>query len=168
MPLHRLNDLYVEELVYLHNAERTLVQILEELQDASSSQTLQHAFGCEQEKACERREHVEEILKRYGIRTSPMPQRSIEVLVAEIHRMIGQEEDPQALDAALIGFVQRFVHQSMEGYASARAYATKLGDTLGAAMLARCIEDEERVESELTQIALDQLYPRSSGQQPRS
>lgn len=165
MPFSRPNDRYIEELVYLHNAERTLLQFLPALQSVTASAPLRGVFHEEMQCASDRHERIERLLKRYGIRTSPMRQRSIDALVNEVHKLIEHDEQYSTLDASVAAFVQRFVDQEMAGYRVALACAEEIGDDYGANLLAKCLTEYEPVDAELTRFA----YPpgRPSERRPR-
>lgn len=159
MPLHSPNDRYIEELVYLHNAERTLLQLLPALQSATGSAALREVFHEEMQHASERHERVEHILTSYGIRTSPMRQPDVDMLVNEVHKLIEPGEMSQAIDPALASFVLRFVDQEMAGYRTAQACAEQIGDDYSAELLKSCLEDEELLGGELARFARPQDPP---------
>ena len=75
--------------------------------------------------------------------------------------MIKEDVADNIKDSALIAASQRVEHYEIAGYGCVRAYATKLGDTNAANLLAETLQEEKEADQTLNRIAeeLNQQVP---------
>ena len=67
--------------------------------------------------------------------------------------MIGDIEDDDVRDAAIIASAQRVEHYEMAGYGTARTYATLLGDENASQLLQQTLDEEKEADQKLTALA---------------
>ena len=123
MKLNSLQDLYLEQLKDLYDAEHQLIKALPKMAKASSSAELREAFEQHLEKTKEGSEVIEEDMED-GVK-----------------------------DAALIAAAQRVEHYEMAGYGCVRTYASLLGETKAAGLLEKTLQEEEEADRTLGGIA---------------
>ncbi len=153
MKLATLQDLYVDELKDLYNAENQILKALPKMAQAAESNDLRMAF---QEHEQQTRGHVERLNRIFQkLDTDPKGKacRAMEGLLAEGDEFISEQPDPAVMDAGLISMAQRVEHYEMAGYGSVRTYAQQLGLNEDADLLQQTLDEEGQTDKKLTRLA---------------
>jgi ferritin-like metal-binding protein YciE len=148
-----LNDLFVDQLEDLYDAETRLVDALPRMAQAANSATLRQAF---EEHLTETRTHVqrlEEIFVHLGKEPKGETCAAMKGLISEGEEMADAEGDADVRDAALIAAAQRVEHYEIAGYGTARTFAQHLGHHEVAQILQNTLAEESEADETLTQIA---------------
>ena len=74
-------------------------------------------------------------------------------VIQEGSDLIGDIEDDDVRDAAIIASAQRVEHYEMAGYGTARTYATLLGDENASQLLQQTLDEEKEADQKLTALA---------------
>jgi len=153
MELETLRDLYVDELKDLYSAEKQLVRALAKMAKQATNPDLQEAF---KNHLTETEGHVERLEQIFeSLEATPRGKKCVgmEGLIEEANELV--EEDPQedVLDAGLISKAQHVEHYEIAGYGTVRAYALTLGEEEHANLLQQTLEEEERADQLLSQLA---------------
>jgi ferritin-like metal-binding protein YciE len=153
MELDTLRNLYIDELKDLYSAEKQLVKALPKMAKAASSPDLKRAFEthlAQTEGQIERLERVFESLE-----ASPRGKKCVgmEGLIEEAKELIGEDPEPEVLDAGLISKAQHVEHYEIAGYGTVRAYALLLGEEEQAALLQETLDEEGETDKLLTGLA---------------
>jgi len=153
MKMKSLEDLYVDQLKDLHNAEKQLVQALPKLAKAATSAELQQGF---EEHLAQTRMHVDR-LDRIFSRLGASPGRkkcvAMEGLIEEGQEAIQLQGDPMVKDAALIAVAQRVEHYEIAGYGTVRTFANHLGFDQDSNLLQQTLDEEGETDKKLTSLA---------------
>jgi ferritin-like metal-binding protein YciE len=153
MQLQTLDDVLVDQLADLLDAEKQLVVALPKMADAASDDNLQKAF---REHLSETRDHVsrlEDIFGQLGMQPPPETCKAMRGLVAEGDEIISAQGDPAAKDAALIAAAQRVEHYEIAGYGTAKTLADQLGRNEAKDLLDQTLDEESNADKLLTKIA---------------
>jgi ferritin-like metal-binding protein YciE len=67
--------------------------------------------------------------------------------------LLGEDAEPEVLDAGMIAGAQRVEHYEMAAYGTARAYASLLGHGDWAQLLQQTLEEEKEADAKLTRLA---------------
>lgn len=148
-----LNDLFVDQIEDLYDAENRLTKALPQMAEAARSSQLKQAF---QSHLTETEGHVvrlEQIFREIGVDPKRETCQAMKGLIAEGEEMIKASGDPDVKDAALIAAAQRVEHYEMSGYGSARAFARRLGLTQAASLLQQTLDEEKAADEKLNTIA---------------
>ncbi len=148
-----LQDLFVNQLEDLYDAEQRLTKALPKMADAATSSQLKQAF---QHHLTETQGHVsrlESIFSKIGIEPKRETCEAMKGLIAEGEDMISAKGDSDVRDAALIAAAQRVEHYEMSGYGTARTFAQRLGFQDAASTLQQTLREEAAADEKLTQIA---------------
>ncbi|MCC6802844.1 MAG: ferritin-like domain-containing protein [Anaerolineae bacterium] len=159
--LESLQDLLLEQLQDLYDAEHQLTKALPKMAGAASNTNLQNAFN---EHLSETERHVrrlEQAFEALGKRAERKTCKAMQGLVAEGSEVIEEQGDPQVKDAALIAAAQRVEHYEIAGYGSARTFAQTLGENRVADLLQNTLDEEGAADKKLTQIAESQVNERA-------
>jgi ferritin-like metal-binding protein YciE len=158
-----LDDLFVEQIEDLYDAEQRLTKALPKMAEASNSSQLKQAF---QSHLTETEGHVSR-LERIFSELNREPKRetceAMKGLIAEGEEMIKAHGDPDIKDAALIAAAQRVEHYEMSGYGTARTFAQRLGMTEAASLLQQTLEEEKAADEKLNMIAEASVNPKAAG-----
>jgi ferritin-like metal-binding protein YciE len=158
-----LDDLLVEQLKDLYDAEHQLVEALPKMADAATSTSLRNAFL---DHLNETRNHVTRLEQTFQS-MDVLPERetckAMKGLVSEGSQMIDAKGNPAVRDAALIAAAQRVEHYEMAGYGSARTFAEQLGLADVADLLQSTLDEEEAADEKLTRLAIQKINVEALG-----
>lgn len=153
MEIDSLRKLYVEELKDLHSAERQIIQALPKMVKKASHQQLKAAFEEHLEVTRKQLERLEQIFERLGKRAAGKKCKGMEGLIEEGKEMMGEDMEPDVLDAALISIAQKVEHYEIAGYGTVRSYARLLGEREAERLLQQSLDEEGLADKKLTQLA---------------
>ena len=153
MRLDSLQKLYVEELKDLYSAEKQLLKALPKMAKAASSPALQGAFRDHLEQTKGQVERLERIFEALDKSPKGKKCKAMEGLVEEGAELIGEDADPDVLDAGLIAAAQKVEHYEIAGYGTVRTYAQLLGEDEAANLLQQTLDEEAETDKKLTELA---------------
>jgi ferritin-like metal-binding protein YciE len=154
MPITAVEDLLVDELRDLLDAEKQLVKALTKMTKAASDEELKMAFESH-------RSETEKQVERLGTALETMEQpvrgkacKAMQGLIKEGQEIIEEAEDaPEALaDAALIAAAQKVEHYEIASYGTACALAELADEQDVLELLGQSLDEEKQADEKLTQI----------------
>ena len=160
-----IEQLLVEQLRDLINAEGQLVKALPKMVKAARSQSLRFAFEHHLEETKEHAERLKEVFGLVGAATKGKPCRGMEGLIAEAEEVVeeGQELDDAAADLALIAAAQKVEHYEISAYGTARTMAGQIGLPAVADLLNKTLAEEEIADNLMTQLAREFMSESRTG-----
>ena len=153
MKIDSLQDLYVDQIRDLYDAENQLVKALPKMAEASTSEELRQGF---EEHLQQTRNHVqrlEQIFERLGEKPKGKKCKGMEGIVKEGSEALDEDMQEDTKDAAIIGAAQRVEHYEIASYGTARTHADLLGREEDARLLEETLEEEKETDEKLTQLA---------------
>jgi ferritin-like metal-binding protein YciE len=153
MEMENLQDLFVEELRDLYNAENQLLKALPKMAKKASSPDLQNAFQTHLKETEGHVKRLEQIFDKMGKKPTGKKCKAMEGLIEEGKEMMSEDAEPEVLDAGLISAAQRVEHYEIAGYGTVRTYAKVLGDEQAARLLQQTLDEEGATDKKLTQLA---------------
>jgi ferritin-like metal-binding protein YciE len=159
MPVKNVQDLLLNELRDLYDAEKQLVKALPKMARAASSEQLRQAIQVHLEENKIQVARLEDVFERLETRTRGKRCEAMRGLVEEASEMMEEIKTPQVLDAALIAGAQKVEHYEIAAYGSARALAEACGHQEVAQLLDDTLEEEKQADQKLNQIALSEVNP---------
>jgi ferritin-like metal-binding protein YciE len=153
--METLEDVLVDGLRDLYNAEKQLIKALPRMAKAASSPQLQTALDEHLAVTEAQAERLEKIFKQLEMPARGKHCRGMEGIIEEGKELLEgrKDSDPDALDAALIGAAQKVEHYEISAYGSCRAHAKRLGLSQVARLLQQTLDEESQANEKLTQIA---------------
>jgi ferritin-like metal-binding protein YciE len=148
-----LNELYIDELKDIYNAENQLVKALPKMAKAATSEELRTGFEEHLEQTRGHVQRLEQIFKELGEKPSGKKCKGMEGLVAEGQEMMGEDFEDDVMDAALISAAQRVEHYEIAAYGTVRTYAELLGEDTAVQLLEQTLEEEKETDQKLTDMA---------------
>jgi len=167
VPKSSLQDLYVDELRDLYNAETQLVKALPKMAKAAANNQLRQAFEEHLRQTSEHVSRLEQIFELLEEKASGKKCLGMEGLVKEGSETMKEDYPEEVKDAAIIGAAQRVEHYEMAGYGTARAFAELLGEDEHVTLLEQTLEEEKQADEKLTQLA-EQINPKAAQGQGRA
>jgi ferritin-like metal-binding protein YciE len=152
MTIQTMEDLFVEQIQDLYDAEQRLVKALPKMAEVSTSAELRSAFESHLQETEGHVQRLEQVFAELGQEPKKETCDAMKGLIKEGEKTM-EIEDPALRDAAMIGAANRVEHYEMAGYGTARTLASALGLSRSANLLEATLEEEKRADAKLTQIA---------------
>jgi ferritin-like metal-binding protein YciE len=156
-----MDDLFIDEIRDLYDAEKQLVKALPKMAKAARSQELKSAF---EEHLAQTQNHVtrlDRIFDTLGEKAGGEKCDAMVGLIKEGEKMIDNTDTGYVRDAGLIAAAQRVEHYEIAGYGSARTFARLLGHNDAAALLQETLQEEKLTDSKLTELAEGMINERA-------
>jgi ferritin-like metal-binding protein YciE len=157
MAVKSVQDLLLNELQDIYDAEKQLVKALPKMAKAASSEQLRQAFEKHLEETKNQVQRLEQVFEELDTRTRGKACEAMRGLVQEASETMGEIKNPQVLDAALIAGAQKVEHYEIAAYGSVRALAEACGHQAAAQLLDETLEEEKEADQKLNQIALSEV-----------
>jgi ferritin-like metal-binding protein YciE len=153
MELDTLQALYIERLRDLYSAENQIIKAIPKMRKKVTHEELGEAFDTHLEQTREQVARLERIFEDLGEKPTGKHCKGMEGLIAEATELMGEDAEPDVLDAGLIASAQHVEHYEMAGYGTARTYAEMLGMEEHAQLLQQTLNEEEETDRLLTELA---------------
>jgi len=157
--LNSLDDLLVDHLKDLYDAEQRLTKALPKMASAAKNPALKQAFESHLTETQNHVTRLEQAFKSLGQSPQSVTCQAMQGLIAEGQEAIDASGDPDVKDAALIAAAQRVEHYEMAGYGCARTFAQQLKKTEVARLLQETLEEEAAADKKLTSLAESRVNP---------
>jgi ferritin-like metal-binding protein YciE len=161
--LNSLDDLLLDQVKDLYDAEHRLVDALPKMADAATSTHLRNAFLEHLEQTRNHVARLEKVFASINIEPERETCAAMKGLITEGSQAIDAKGNPAVKDAALIAAAQRVEHYEMAGYGSARTFAEQLGLMDAAGLLQATLDEEGAADHKLTQLATQEINQRAQG-----
>lgn len=153
MSLHSLQDLYVEQLKNLYDAEKQILDALPRLRTATTDPELQKALEIHRRESQQHVSRLERIFQDLGISPVVERNRTMQALIAGNQALLEKNLESSTKDTGLIAATQHIAHYEMAGYASVYTWATVLGRIEDAELLKQTLDEERTTDRNLTRLA---------------
>jgi ferritin-like metal-binding protein YciE len=148
-----LNELFVEQLRDLYDAENQLIKALPKMAKGANSEELRQGFEEHLEQTKGHAQRIEQIFEQLGEKAKGKKCKAMEGLVKEGSETLEEDMNEAVKDAALIAAAQRVEHYEIAGYGTARTFANLLGEREAASLLEQTLEEEKETDAKLTELA---------------
>ncbi|MFI4915267.1 MAG: ferritin-like domain-containing protein [Phycisphaerales bacterium JB060] len=153
MKIDSLEKLYVHELKDLHSAETQILDALPRMIKNATDDELKKALESHRKETEEHLSRIERLFVNLDFEPGGHKCKGIEGLIREGEDVLGETEDEDVRNAAIIASCQRVEHYEMAAYGVARAFAAKLGRHDDAEVLTTTLEEEGAADRTLTGLA---------------
>jgi len=152
-PIKTLDDLFVHLLQDIYYAEIQIVKNLPDMiskaTDAALKQGLQKHLG-ETENQVKR---LEQVFQMHGQPVKGVQCAAMDGILNEATEVMGDVEDNDVLDAAMLASAQAVEHYEITRYGTLIALARQLGRNDCAGVLEQSLNEEKAADKKLTEIA---------------
>jgi ferritin-like metal-binding protein YciE len=153
MKPNSLQELYLDQLKDLYDAEHQIIKALPDMIEVASSPDLREALTEHLEITKTQASRLEQIFNSLGEKAKGEKCKGIQGVIEEGSDLIDDIDDADVRDAAIIASAQRVEHYEMAGYGTARTYATLLGQNEAGELLQKTLDEEKEADSNLTTLA---------------
>jgi ferritin-like metal-binding protein YciE len=151
--VNSLQELYVDELKDLYDAENQIIKALPKMIDAASSEELQNALTEHLEVTREQAKRIEQIFQNMGEKLKAEKCKGMEGVIKEGAEILSEDMDENVKDAAIISAAQRVEHYEMAGYGTVRTWANLLGESEAEELLQETLDEEKEADEKLNELA---------------
>ncbi len=148
-----MDDLFLDEIRDLYDAEKQLTKALPKMAKAAVSQQLREAFEEHLEQTQGHVERLEEIFESLAQDSSGKKCAAMAGLIKEGDELAGDTEQTAVRDAGLIAAAQKVEHYEIAGYGSARAHAEILEHANAVRLLDETLTEEKETNEKLNSLA---------------
>jgi ferritin-like metal-binding protein YciE len=155
MPATSLQDLYALKLQLLLDAEQQGLNAMPQLVQQVRNEQLRSAL---QQHHRQTEGHVQRLQQLVGNRQSGQRTQnneciSMRALIQEAQQTLPNIQDPDTIDAFIIGAQQAIEHHEIASYGTARSWAWQLGFDEDADLLQQTLDEEGEADKMLSSIA---------------
>ena len=154
MTQETLQDLLVEQLRDLYDAEKQLVKALPKMAKAAENQELAEAL---RNHLAETENHVTRLEEVFGIVGAPAKGKTckgMKGLLEEGNEAIQEEDKGEMRDLAMIAGAQKVEHYEISAYGTLRTLAEQLDLSDAVELLQQTENEEKEADSKLTEVAI--------------
>lgn len=156
-----LDQLFIDQLQDLYDAEHRITNALPKMAEAASSPQLAQAFRDHLEETERQIERLERVFEIVGQAPKKKTCEAMKGLISEGEEIVQATGDPDVKDAGLIAAAQRVEHYEMAGYGTVRTFARRLGLTEAEELLQTTLDEEGAADHKLTAIAEASVNPQA-------
>ncbi len=160
--LNSFDDLFVEQLQDLYDAEQRITQALPKMAAAAHNPALKSAFQEHLRQTENQVTRLQQVFKSLGKSAQSKTCAAMKGLVEEGSEIVSGEGDPDVKDAALIAAAQRVEHYEIAAYGTARTFAQRLGKPEAARLLQQTLDEEAETDKKLTGLAEKAINPKAA------
>ena len=153
MKLASLEDLYMDNLQDVYDAEHQITEALPKMIKSASSSSLQNGFAKHLQQTKEQIKRLEAVFENHSAKPKRKACKAMKGLIAEGDEMMKEDATADVLDAALIGAAQKVEHYEIAAYGTLRTYADLLGFQNDVRYLDATLQEEGATDKELTRLA---------------
>jgi len=149
-----VEDLLVEQIRDLYDAEKQLVRALPKMAKAASSDELRQAIEDHLEETTNQVQRLEQAFEQMDKTAKGKTCKAMKGLIEEGGEVIEEDSEAPINDLALIAAAQRVEHYEISAYGTAKAMANHLGEDEVASLLEQTEDEEKAADVKLTEIAM--------------
>jgi len=153
MKIKSLQELLLEELKDLYDAEHRILKALPKMAQAATNQQLKQGFEFHRTQTEQHVARLEKAFEHLDASAKKKTCEAIKGIIEEGEDLMGTKMEPEVADAALIGAAQKVEHYEIASYGTVRSWAQQLGQTEVASLLEQTLEEEKQTDQKLTQLA---------------
>ena len=153
MELESLQDLFIDQLKDIYNAEGQLVKALPKMAKAANSEELKNAFEEHLEQTRHHVQRLERVFEIAGEKAKGKTCKAMKGLIEEGQETMSEDAEPEVMDAALIAAAQRVEHYEIAAYGTVRSFAKLLGNNDAVRLLQETLDEESETDKKLTLLA---------------
>lgn len=157
MTAKTFEELFIEELSDIYNAEKQLTKALPKMAEAASNDMLSEGFLKHLEETQGQIARIEQLVEDEGLTLKNKKCAAMEGLIEEGKQAIDEIEAGPLLDVALIIAAQKVEHYEISGYGSLIELAKLLGYDSAVELLAQTLEEEKSTDEKLTELAVGDI-----------
>ena len=153
MQTENLQELLVEELRDIYNAEQQTLKALPRMAKKAKNPELKAAFEQHVTETQVQVSRLEQVFEQLGQKAKGKPCKAMEGIIAEGKEMMGEDMADDVMDAALIAAAQKVEHYEIASYGTVRTWAKLLKMKEVVSLLQETLNEEGATDKKLTALA---------------
>jgi ferritin-like metal-binding protein YciE len=158
-----MEELFVDELRDLYDAEKQLTKALPKMAEAAQSDKLRAGFEEHLQQTEGHVERLERIFEALGEKATGKKCAAMSGLIKEGGEVASRTEENAVRDAGLIAAAQKVEHYEIAGYGSAKAHAALLQNREAVRLLDQTLQEEKTTNEKLNQLAQSGINSQAAG-----
>ncbi len=159
-----LNELFLDELTDMYDAEHRLVKALPKMAAAATCHHLKKAIEAHLEETEGHVMKIEEVFQAFGEEASRKKCEATVGLLAEADEIAADFKGSPAINAALISAAQKVEHYEIASYGCLHEWAKLLRNNEAADLLEEILDEEKAANDALTELARSHGNPEALGE----
>jgi ferritin-like metal-binding protein YciE len=157
-----MDDLFVHTLQDIYYAEHQILKALPKMIEKASNPALKQAFETHVRETEGQVRRLEEVFRLHGHEPKGVDCPTIDGLIEEANEIIGDVDDAEVRDAAILASAQAVEHYEITRYGTLAAWAKQLGRADCAALLHQTLEEEKATDEKLNLLAESNINRRAA------
>lgn len=153
MTIKTMEALFVETLKDIYYAEKHILKALPSMVKKAASRELKEALETHRKETEGQVDRLDQVFKLFDLAPRGKKCEAIEGILAEAKEHMAKIEDPEVLDAGMIGSAQAVEHYEITRYGTLIAWAKQLGRDDAVGLLQANLEQEKKADQLLSEIA---------------
>jgi ferritin-like metal-binding protein YciE len=153
MAVKTMEDLFVDTLKDIYYAEKHILKALPGMVKKAGNRKLKEALETHRQETEGQVDRLEQVFKMMDVPARGKKCEAIEGILAEAKEHMDDIEEPQVLDAGMIGSAQAVEHYEITRYGTLIAWAKQLGREDAIPLLEANLEEEKHADALLSEIA---------------
>lgn len=155
--IETMDDLFVHTLQDIYYAENQIVKSLPTMIEKATDAELKQGFQTHLAETKNQITRLEQVFKQHGQEVKGVECAAMDGILEEAEDIIGDVEDPEVLDAAMLSSAQAVEHYEITRYGTLVAWAKQLGRPDCASLLQQNLDEEKATDVKLTRLAESRL-----------
>lgn len=156
--LKSLNDLLIDQIRDLHNAETQLVAALPKMARGATSPELKKLFTTHLEQTREHVARLKSVAELLSAKPTGKTCKAMKGLIEEGKEALDEKGEDSVLDVGLVAAAQRVEHYEIAAYGTAIAMAARLGNKDVRQLLEKTLAEEKGADQLLTDVCENTLF----------
>ncbi|WP_375408377.1 ferritin-like domain-containing protein [uncultured Methylobacterium sp.] len=152
-PIKTLDDLFSHMLQDIYYAEQQITKALPKMIEKASSPQLKQGFERHLRETEGQIQRLDQVFSLLGKPAKGVDCAAIDGIISETKEIMGDVDDPEVLDAALIAGAQAVEHYEITRYGTLIAFAKQLGHHNVVGHLQQTLDEERTTDTLLTGLA---------------
>ncbi len=153
MAVKTMQDLFLETLKDIYYAEKQILKSLPQMVKKAGSSELKKALETHRMETEGQIDRLERVFEEFEATPRGKKCLAIEGILAEAKEHMDDIDDPEVLDAGMIGSAQAVEHYEITRYGTLVAWAKRLGNDKAIDLLEANLEEEKNADQLLSKIA---------------
>lgn len=153
MPMQTPQDLFVHELSDLHNAEQTIVRMLEEAQGLVQNSQLKDGLRMHADQSRQHAQRIQQVFQQLGVAPHPVQCHAIQGVRQELKDAQQANPSMQVMEGLVADGAIKTEHYEIAAYTGLIEQARAMGQREAAQLLEQNLREEQRMLQQVEQIS---------------
>lgn len=169
MQIQTFQDLFLQKIQAIYDAERQITEAMPTLIDLCSSQELKDNLQKHLQETEKQIEKLEKLCDEMNLEIEGPSNLAMEGMIDETMELLQDNQPSPIVDAAIIAAAQSIEHYEISCYGTAAEWAEQIGNEEAQKVLAEIMNEEKMTDEKLSFLAessINKLATQMSGQVP--